>query len=663
MARISRDTFDVDKNRDKVIVQTGVPWVDADANEQDDIQRERLRQIVQHALGDCALGDTFKVVQSSTDTSNNFKITSGEGFLLKGYQINLPSDVEYKNQLISDLCSITGLDADEVTCSHKNWVVDELIGCAVKFTSGVLNGNSYDITDNTANMITLDTDVEAIGALVYDRFEITIEALTTPGGARTDEVYIEMWAEEISGRDDTTIVEPTIGLILNDSLCRRMKVQAVVRVAENATTPSDTADHFYVKIAMLARTATANILTAMITDDRITLTSKLIDLAYTGHMWPPVQAAADLPAAANDKDLIFVEDDQALYWWNAEGVDQGAPYHKWYMVMSVSAAWHDSLHIAAYNDALAITADVHGNTIISDHMDDAAIHFTDGSISRTLQQVLDAGKTASVAGETAITRTNAGVALSALNNNAASTGISGSAAGAGSLGVRGYSGNATGYGVKGDNSVGVGILADGNTYDIELVHGKITSSGAEVRPSFKGSDLALSFDLPHNLPYHGDVDSGLAPADDDLLYYDIGDGEWKSIDFATYAAGQGLMRLLGYDYDATQYFGGAGSYNMVITTCSVTVPANAAPNGVMIESQAELVGASLGPSIVVIDIDGTKYNMGHNEGDTMLASSFLPFDLGDGWTPAVQHVLTIYFSGYSNTGSYGAHFRLVVKSL
>jgi len=545
MARKSRDTFDVTKRRDNVIAQTGTPVVDADRNEMYDILREHLRNAVENAFGNAAVGTSFNVVQSGTDTTNNFAFQPGPGFMLKGYQINITAGVEYKNQTITELASVTAIGADEITAVDKNWIVDELIGVEITFTSGVLNGNSYTVLSNTINVITLDTDVEALGALVEDRFEVGVHDLTTPISPRTDEVYLHLWEEEVSGYDDPTIVDPTIGIWLDDALCRRTQLRAVVQVAENGTTPSDTSTHFYILIATLDRIANDDIVTGEITDERPTVAGPISALVHNllanlqggspaggyyhmidsqwdaienapttpsasnpfttvadvtglvGNWRGSVQAATDLPSTGNtDKDIIFVEDDETMYWWNAEGVDQGSPYYKWYPISTVSTAWHDAQHSAIYNSALAITADQAGNTTIGTHMADKDAH------QAGLQEILGVnGVSTGFKADITYSATGAPV-IKGFHNPGSGTGIglegaAGLAADPG-FGVKGISQAVNGAGIFGVGLAGNsdGGLFDGSAgsgIDVNLVNGTI--GGAGTRPSYKGSAIALLSDV------------------------------------------------------------------------------------------------------------------------------------------------------------------------
>lgn len=95
-------------------------------------------------------------------------------------------------------------------------------------------------------------------------------ALTTPGVNRTDEVYLELYFDEIDGTEDATLIDPSFGFETE----RRIKGIWAVKVAEGGTTPANFTDgngrlHYTEKIATLARTAsTATISAGMVTDNR-----------------------------------------------------------------------------------------------------------------------------------------------------------------------------------------------------------------------------------------------------------------------------------------------------------------------------------------------------------------------------------------------------------
>ena len=205
----------------------GVPLSDAELREVVDVADSFARQMVSmNFVSGASLNDGFHIVQS-TDPVNNFKIRgnySGSGgtyydcgkIVIDGYIVTIKNDMEYKNQ-------------------------------------------------------------NATGALTDDGYtKTTIPALTTPGSNRTDEVYIDFYFAEVSavaGSEylDTSLLISGIG----SPTANRVRMVRDIRVAEGAIMPSDGFDvngiyHRYKKIATLNRlSGNANILTAMITDNRV----------------------------------------------------------------------------------------------------------------------------------------------------------------------------------------------------------------------------------------------------------------------------------------------------------------------------------------------------------------------------------------------------------
>jgi hypothetical protein len=117
----------------------------------------------------------------------------------------------------------------------------------------------------------------------YSGQEVAQATLTTPGGARTDEVYLDVWLDEIDGTEDTGIVDPTLAV----ETSRRLKLMWAVKVSEGGAVPPDYTDgngirHHTSWLATLARTATAAIDAGMVTDRRKAIAT------LTGHL-----AAAD----------------------------------------------------------------------------------------------------------------------------------------------------------------------------------------------------------------------------------------------------------------------------------------------------------------------------------------------------------------------------------
>lgn len=356
MAYISRDLWTLlfGKNYVKFIQQQGQPIMDATLNAIQDELRYRLRFSLNALFGQGSYNNGFKPSQSGSP-ANNFTIKAGD-ILVNGELINLASDLEFTAQ-------------------------------------SLLFGS-----------------------------EVTRQVLTTPaGGDRTDDVYIIVRYREIDQTADPDLIDPHVGLKSGRNNIVALKMEWGIRVDEGQLGLGGqvwyNSAYTFLKIGELNRlNSTPNITTPMIDDQRSletplqhnqtgsiqggTITERyhmtlahsnavtganspsgsnvfatMADLAGMSGQWlPPVQSPTDLPNTANDKDIIFVEDNNSLYGWNAEGADQGEPYHKWYKILDISTEWHDAQHIAAYNSALAITPDVGGNATIGAHMADSSIH-------------------------------------------------------------------------------------------------------------------------------------------------------------------------------------------------------------------------------------------------------------------------------------------------
>ena len=92
---ISRNTFDTTKKYDKVILQQGVPWVDADFNEAQDIIRDKNRKTILYAVGNGSPDTGLQIVGASL--VNNFTIKAGTIFV-DGWVIWKESDETYNVQ-------------------------------------------------------------------------------------------------------------------------------------------------------------------------------------------------------------------------------------------------------------------------------------------------------------------------------------------------------------------------------------------------------------------------------------------------------------------------------------------------------------------------------------------------------------------------------------
>lgn len=214
MGNFSRDTFDKLKHYVGVRLQQGVPIVDADWNEMEDIRKYELQAFLKWFVGNGVPydNDGFKI--TAVAATNDFAIEGGDGSadgagrcLVDGWDVMNESTLNYTAQTLYDNATLAA-----------DWGVDPL------------------------------------------------PPLSTPSSDRTDTVYLDVWEREVDSTEDPNLINAAIGI---ETAVRRRR-EWVVRVAVNATDPpAPSAGHSHYALAYLNRTAgNANITTAMIIDQR-----------------------------------------------------------------------------------------------------------------------------------------------------------------------------------------------------------------------------------------------------------------------------------------------------------------------------------------------------------------------------------------------------------
>ena len=186
MGNFSRNTFDPLKNYVAVRLQQGVPVLDADWNELNDVTRQELYDAFSLTFTDGIRPHRLDLEVRVRQGPNDFSILAGAA-LIRGRPVRVRNNLRYTTQLWTD---------------PKRAARD---GVAV------------------------------------------IPPLTTPTGPdgappRTDIVYLDVWEREVGSDEDANFINPAIGV----ETCVRLKREAAVRVAEGTDYVADRACRTFV---------------------------------------------------------------------------------------------------------------------------------------------------------------------------------------------------------------------------------------------------------------------------------------------------------------------------------------------------------------------------------------------------------------------------------
>lgn len=262
----------------------GTPVVDADVNQRGFSVFTQMRRIIENAIGNGSPNNGFQIAESSSTNINNFEIRGGDGtddgagrLFQSGFTCMLKSDTEYSDGVFAALQAklnpqITALAATVLTDSTANWAVNEHAGKTL--TPNISSpGTTFTILSNTATTITVTAGDMTVGASINDFYRIE---LSTPSGAdRDDEVYLDIFLDEVDDTEDTDLVHTD--LTPNQSAAFRLVIRQFIRVKEGGTTPAGHVDldgrqHYTVHLATLNRLDGDNtVTTAMIVDQRDTV--------------------------------------------------------------------------------------------------------------------------------------------------------------------------------------------------------------------------------------------------------------------------------------------------------------------------------------------------------------------------------------------------------
>lgn len=224
MGNFSRDTFDKLKHYVGVRLQQGVPLVDADWNEQEDIRKHELRTFLKWFVGDGVPknNDGFHILMAAWQDND---------FIIKG-----------------------GTPGDPGRCLVDGW--------------DVVNENDMRYSEQALYNDSTLAAAWGVSAL---------PPISPPSSAnRVDLVYLDVWERMVGAPEDPDLVHPDIAL----ETCVRLKREWVVRVGEGQNTlPPAPAGHVFYPLAVLSRVPGKNTIEQSdLTDFRKTGLGLLFDI-------------------------------------------------------------------------------------------------------------------------------------------------------------------------------------------------------------------------------------------------------------------------------------------------------------------------------------------------------------------------------------------------
>ncbi len=297
MANISRNTFNKLKHYVNVRMQQGVPLVDADCNEQDDIRKHELELFLKWFVGNGVPknNEGFRILPRP-GFEHDFIIKGGDGplgdpgiCLVDGWELRAENHIAYRDQVIYTRGPKTPGEEPENPLQLPDPPPEEE---PVEPPLPTPEEEPVEpppppdaeplepLPPPDAELLETpppppeeeepSTDLTGSSTCPYTLLAELPPNLSIPlYGERTDLVYIDAWEREVDGWEDSSLVNPAIGI----QTCVRMKREWVVRVAEGTTDLPATVPQghvFYPLATIVRRAGQPEILQGDITDLRRT---------------------------------------------------------------------------------------------------------------------------------------------------------------------------------------------------------------------------------------------------------------------------------------------------------------------------------------------------------------------------------------------------------
>ena len=262
-----KDTFDPANRYVGTRMQQGVPLLDRDWNELEDIRRYEELMLRKWYIGNGTPDDGFRI-SAVNPAANDFMISTGR-CLVDG------SEVVNEPHLSEPLFSIDSAELEGPL--NAGTIPDTLItsftGHGISFSGSIVivseTEGTWEITDNDNKYIFRvkkkeDTlHIYPVNFILYswqkeeDSTLIDPIASVGPSANRTDLVYLDVWIKEVKGQPDASPPDPLMNPDdLNEETTVRHKLEWLVRVVDEGTGYTPVPYHHYYNIARINNTGT-----------------------------------------------------------------------------------------------------------------------------------------------------------------------------------------------------------------------------------------------------------------------------------------------------------------------------------------------------------------------------------------------------------------------
>ena len=229
-----KDTFDPAKRYVGIRLQQGVPLLDRDWNELEDIRRYEEQMLRKWYIGNGTPDDGFRI--SAVDpAANDFKISAGR-CLVDGFEaVNEPYHYVPLFSITNDELKV---DEETIPDTLKERFKTENVKLSDKGTIKKVNDNEWLITSNEDTYsIRKEKDtlnVYLVNFILYSQqksVDNKISDLKPPENIREDTVYLDVWIEEIGEDKDERLKNSDDVKV---ETCVRHKIMWLVRVDEGS---------------------------------------------------------------------------------------------------------------------------------------------------------------------------------------------------------------------------------------------------------------------------------------------------------------------------------------------------------------------------------------------------------------------------------------------